>query len=116
MRTNIVFYGWKRSLPGRETLSASHFEEYTRYLDGLQKDGIIESYEPVFLDPNGSGINGFVLIKVDPAKAGQLLDRPEFTEHITRSMMHLEDPVLSYGVSGALLKDRMAQWKASIPA
>lgn len=116
MGTNIIFFGWKRSLPGRETLSASHFEEYTRYLAGLQKDGVIESFDPVFLDPNGSGINGFVLIKVDPAKAAQLLGRPEFTEHITRSMMHLEDPVLSYGVSGNLLKERMAQWVANIPA
>jgi hypothetical protein len=115
MSTNVIFYGWKRSVPGREHLSASHFEEYLSYLAGLQMDGVIESFDPVFLDPNGSGINGFVLIRVDPTRASQLLDRPEFNEHITRSMMHLEDPVLSCGVSGALLEDRMAQWVASIP-
>lgn len=38
MSTNTIFYGWKRSLPGRERLSASHFEEYMGYLAGLLKE------------------------------------------------------------------------------
>jgi hypothetical protein len=115
MSANTVFYGWKRSLPGREGLSASHFEDFMRYLTCLQQEGVIASFEPVFLDPSGAGMDGFILIRLDAGKTSQLLDRPDFSEHIIRSMLHLEEPVLCCGVTGNMLQERMARWVANIP-
>lgn len=115
MSANTIFYGWKRSLPGREQMSASHFEEFMRYLTGLQQEGVIESFEPVFLDPSGAGMDGFMLIRLEAGKTSQLLDRSDFSEHIIRSMLHLEEPVLCRGVTGAMLQERMTTWVANIP-
>jgi hypothetical protein len=44
-----------------------------------------------------------------------LLGRPDFSEHIIRSMLHLDEPVLCCGVTGAMLQERMATWVANIP-
>lgn len=115
MKANTVIYGWKRSVPGREHLSAAHFTEFTHYLAGLQEQGVIQSFEPILLDPNGDNIVGFFLIKVGEGGIGQLIDRVDFTEHIIRSMFHIEEPNLSHGVSGAAVMERMARWAAFIP-
>ena len=115
MSSNTIFYGWKRSLPGREAMSARHFEDFTNYLAGLQQEGVIDSFEPVFLDPSGAGMLGFMLIRTEAGKTGQLLGRPDFSEHIVRSTLHLEEPVLCCGVTGAMLRERMAMWVANIP-
>lgn len=112
---NTIVYGWKGSIPGREQLSARHFEEFTAYLSSLQKDGQIESFDTVILDPNGAGINGFCIIRGEDAKLGQVLDSPAWAEHIVRSTMHLRDPVLAYGVCGAQAKEKVAMWAGYIP-
>jgi hypothetical protein len=28
MNSNVIFFGWNRSIPGRERLSAAHFSEF----------------------------------------------------------------------------------------
>lgn len=77
---------------------------------------MIQSFEPILLDPNGGGMIGFFVIKVGDAGVGRLLDRADFVEHIIRSMLHVEEPVPSHGVSGAAVMDRMTTWMACIPA
>ena len=54
MSGNVIVFGWKRSLPGREKISAQHFQDFLQYLGGEKQKGTIESFEPVFLEPNGS--------------------------------------------------------------
>jgi hypothetical protein len=115
MSSNTIFFAWKRSQPGREHISAAHFEEMMRYYTGLQQAGVVQSFEPVLLDPNGSGVNGFFMIKVEESKLPELLARQDFHDHVTRSILHLEDPVLSYGVSGPAVGKQMESWVASIP-
>jgi hypothetical protein len=115
MSINTIMFAWRRSVPGREHISASHFEEFVDYLSGLQTKGLIESFDAILLDPNGSHCNGFFLIKGEDAKLGQMLDSAEWDQHIIRSMLHLDEPVLAYGVSGAPVRDRMATWVANIP-
>ena len=43
MRPNVIFFGWNRSIPGRERTSASHFQEFVAYLSSLQQKGTIQS-------------------------------------------------------------------------
>lgn len=116
MNSNTVVYSSKRSVPGREHLSAAHFEEFTGYLAGLQRDGTIQSFEPVLLDPNAGGVGGFILMRLaDEAGLGRLMGRSDFTDHVIRSMLHLEEPTLSCGVTGPAVKERMARWVANFP-
>lgn len=113
---NTIMYSWKRSLPGREGLSARHYPQFVAYLEGLQGDGLIESFEQVLLWPNGSQVHGLFLIRGEDAKLAQVLDSPAWSEHVLRSMMHLEEPVLAYGFSGELAMKRLQDWARLIPA
>jgi hypothetical protein len=115
MGINSVVYGWKRCVPGREVACARHIDEFTSYLTGLETDGYISSYDTVLLDSDTSSIGGFFLIKGEEAKLGEILGSPDFTEHITRSVMDLEETVLSRGVSGPLVAERM-ETLAAVPA
>jgi hypothetical protein len=53
MSSNAVFFGWNRSIPGRERISAEHFQGFVRYLGGLQQKGAIQSFDAVLLDSHG---------------------------------------------------------------
>jgi hypothetical protein len=117
MGINTVVYGWKRCVPGREEACARHIDEFTSYLTGLQTDGSISSFDTVLLDTDTSASigRGFYLIKGEDAKLGEILGSPGFTEHITRSVMDLEETELSRGVSGPLVAERM-ETLAAVPA
>ena len=39
MASNVILFGWNRSIPGREKVSAQHFGEFVQYLGGLQQKG-----------------------------------------------------------------------------
>jgi hypothetical protein len=112
---NTIMYSWKRSLPGREALSAQHYDEFVAYLSELRSDGLIDSFEPVLLEPNGR-MSGFFLIRGPDAQLAQVLDSPAWSEHIMRSTMHLDEPVLAYGFSGEAVGDRLRAWAKHIPA
>ena len=112
---DTIMYSWKRSLPGRERLSAQHYAEFHGYLTGLRSEGLIDSFEPVLLEPNAR-MSGFFLIRGTDAQLAQVLDSPAWSEHIMRSTMHLDEPVLAYGFSGDAAGERLRAWAGHIPA
>jgi hypothetical protein len=114
MGINTVVYGWKSCVPGREASCVRHIDEFTSYLAGLKTDGSISSYDTVLLEPDSS-IRGFFLIKGEDAKLDELISSTGFTEHVTRAVMDLEETVLSRGVSGPLVKERI-ETLAAVPA
>jgi hypothetical protein len=116
MKNNAALFAWRRSLPGREQMSATHFEDFVSYLMGLQNDGKIDSFEPVLLEPNSSGIIGFVLIRADNGRLNELLNSDAWDAHLVRAMFHLDQPALLRGVTGAAAQELMGQWRAGIPA
>jgi hypothetical protein len=116
MGTNVVLFGWNRSIPGREKVSAQHFEEFVTYLGGLQQKGTIQSFDVVFLDPHGGDLNGFFLIKGDPANLDVLVSTTEWVTHITRAMLHLEGSGVIRGITGDEIAGRMALWTGAIPS
>ena len=92
MATNVLLFGWNRSPPGREKLSAEHFAEFTQYLGGLQQQGSIKSFDAVFLQPHGGDLNGFLLIRAESAQLDALVSSAEWERHMTRAMLHLDHP------------------------
>jgi hypothetical protein len=116
MGSNVLLFGWDRSYPGREKLSGQHFEDFVKYLNGLQQSGAIQSHDVVFLDPHGGDLNGFFLIRADSAKLDALMSSAEWIAHITRATMHLRNPGVLRGVTGARVAERMALWSGSIPS
>ena len=116
MASNTILFGWNRSIPGREKVTGKHFEEFVKYLGGLQQKGAIQGFDIVFLDSHGGDLNGFFLIKGDSAKLDALIAGTEWITHITRASLHLEGSGVVRGVTGNEVMERMALWTSVIPS
>jgi hypothetical protein len=116
MKENVLFFGWNRSLPGKEKISAEHFQEFVEYLKNLQKNGTIQSFEPVFLNQHGGDMNGFFLIKGEGNKLDKLSDSEDWLKHTIRADFHLQGAGYIRGVTGDLLMERMKLWTENISA
>jgi len=115
MGSNVVFFAWDRSIPGRERQSGAHFQEFVQYLGSLQRDGTIQSFETVFLDPHGGDMNGFFLVRGERQKLDELVASTPWLTHITRAGSHLNRAGTVRGVTGELVMERMALWTSCIP-
>jgi hypothetical protein len=115
MKENVLFFGWNQPIPGREKISAEHFQEFVQYLGGLQKNGTIQSFETVFLDQHGGDLNGFFLIKGEGSKLDMLTGTDEWIKHAMRAGFHLQGSGFIRGVAGDLLMERMKMWTDNIP-
>jgi hypothetical protein len=116
MKENVLFFGWNRPVPGREKISAEHFQEFVQYLGGLQKNGTIQSFETIFLDPHGGDMNGFFLIKGEGTKLDELSESENWVKHTIRADFHLQGSGFIRGITGDLLMERMKLWTESIPS
>jgi hypothetical protein len=115
MSSNVILFGWNRSVPGREGLSAEHFSEFVEYLGGLQQAGAIQLFDVVFLDIHGGDLNGFFLIRGANAQLNDLVDGEAWVTHMLRAGMHMEGAGVVRGVTGDLITERMGQWTNAIP-
>lgn len=116
MSTNVVLFAWNRSIPGRERMSAEHFQNFVQYLGALKQNGAIQSFDTVFLDAHGGDLNGFFLIRGEPARLDTLMASTEWVAHMTRATLHLEGVGHVRGVTGDLVMARMELWTRTLPA
>lgn len=116
MSSNALLFGWNRPLPGRERISAQHFQEFNQFLGGLKQGGRIESYDTVFLNSHGGDLNGFFLIRADSGKLDNLMASSEWVTHMIRASMHLDGVGAIRGATGQLVMERMEEWSRLIPS
>ena len=114
MSKNVIFFGWKKSVVGREQMSAAHLPEFLQYLGELQGQGAIDSFEPVFLTAHGGDLNGFVLIRGDREKLDDVVASDQWLEHLTRAGYHLEGTGAVRGVTGEGVMEVMAVFQRVI--
>jgi|SRR4249919_2424019 len=98
-----IFIGWGDAVRGREAEALEVFNEVIAYYGRLQEEGTIESFEPVFLEPHGGDLNGFVLIRGDADKLAALRVSDEFTQFSIRAALIVD----RFGVVGADLAGRL---------
>ncbi len=115
MSSNAIFFGWNRSIPGREQLSAAHFGEFVQYLGGLQQAGAIHSFDAVFLEIHGGDLNGFFLIRGTNAQLGAVEASEVWLNHVLRADFHLQGAGVVRGATGEQVSERMAHWVKNIP-
>lgn len=119
MASNAIVFGWNRSIPGREGLSAEHFAQFVGYLTNLKGSGTISNFETVFMNPSpsgGTGMNGFFLIQGDSMKLHSLSETQEWIEHMTRASLHLEGSGAVFAASGSEIASRLQVWTKAIPS
>jgi hypothetical protein len=98
-----LFVGFGSPVRGREEQAVELFNETIGWYSRLQEDGEIDSFEPVFLEPHGGDLNGFILIRGDAEKLSALRVSDEFTQFTIRAALHVE----SIGVVGADMGERL---------
>src|SRR5512133_230889 len=108
MKSNVILFGWNRSLPGREKQSAEHFTDITRYFEELRSKGVLASWEPVFLQPHGGDLNGFFLLRGDAQKIDELVATETWLSHSMRAGLHLQGHGVIRGYSGQAVSEVMA--------
>ena len=77
-------------------------------MDVGQEEGEIESFEPVFLEPHGGDLGGFILIRGEPEKLATLRVSEEFTQFTIKVGLSVE----GLGVVGADLAGRLQRQMA----
>ena len=98
-----LFVGFGSSVRGRESQAVELFNEVLAYYGRLQEDGEIESFEPVFLEPHGGDLGGFILIRGEAEKLAALRVSEEFTQFSIRAGLIVDN----FGVVGADLAGRL---------
>ena len=98
-----LFIGWGEVVRGRETEALELFNETLAYYGRLQEEGTIESFEPVFLEPHGGDLNGFILVRGDAENLASLRVSEEFTQLSIRVGLIVD----GFGVVGADLAGRL---------
>jgi hypothetical protein len=100
-----IFIGWDRALPGREDEARQVFAEAVAYYTRLREEGVIESFEPVLLEPHGGDLGGFFLLRGEQDKLAKLRATEEFQHLSLRASLFVE----SLGVVGAALGERVTK-------
>ena len=103
MADSGLFIGWGDVVRGRESQAAALFQETLGWYASLQEQGVIESFEPVFLEPHGGDLSGFILIRGDANKLAALRVSEDFVQHLTRVGLIVD----KLGVVGADMGERL---------
>ena len=98
-----LFVGFGNPVRGRESQAVELFNETIGWYSRLQEEGEIESFEPVFLEPHGGDLGGFILLRGDAEKLSALRVSEEFTQFTIRASLCVD----SIGVVGADLTERL---------
>jgi hypothetical protein len=115
MGSNVVYFAWNRSIPGREAFSAAHFDDFVNYVTGLQQAGNIQSFDVALLDTRGGDMNRVFRLHGETAKPDAHVSSAEWITLMTRASLHLDGAGAVRGVNGAAVTERMQLWTATIP-
>jgi hypothetical protein len=100
-----LFIGWGQVARGREKKGLDVFNESVAYWGSLQENGTIESLDVVLLQPHGGDLNGFALLKGDPAKLDELRRSDDFIRSTARANLVVD----GLGVVGAISGEALGQ-------
>ena len=110
MAANALFIGWNRSVTGREQQAMQLFRKVMEYYGQLLADGRIESFEPVVLANHGGDLNGFVLLKGDPAKLDEIRREDTFVDFSIEASYCLQNFGIVPGYVGDGIADIFSRW------
>jgi hypothetical protein len=98
-----LFVGFGPAIAGQELQALKVLNEGIEYWTRLQQAGDIDSFEPVFLEPHGGDLAGFVLIRGDRDKLNRVRYSDEWLRLNTRGNMVVQ----SLGIVTAFVGDEV---------
>jgi hypothetical protein len=114
MADRVLFLGWNRSVMGREQQAMQLFQKAMEFYGKLQADGRIESFESVILAAHGGDLNGFILLRGDAEKLGEVQRDETFVNHSMEANYCLEGFGVVPGYIGEGLTDVFSRWSKLI--
>ena len=105
MAESALFIGWGLPFQGREQQALRVFGEIMEYVGRLQQQGEIESAEPFLLEPHGGDLGGFLLVRGEADRLGQLRLSDEFRRLSQRAILVVD----RFGVVGAFSGQELNQ-------
>ena len=114
MADSGLFIGWGEIVRGRETEAVEHFNATIEYFSGLQAEGTIESFEPVFLEPHGGDLGGFFFIRGDAEKLSALRADEDFEAVIQKATLIADKMGVVGAVMGAALERQVGTYVGAI--
>jgi hypothetical protein len=100
MANRVLFMGWNRPAVGREQQAVQLFQKSMEFWANLQADGLIESFEPVFLSSHGGDLNGFVILRGEAARLAEILENVTFMDLSVEAGYCLE----GFGIVGGYIE------------
>jgi len=107
---NALFVGWNRAIAEREQQAMQLFQKVMEYYGQLLAEGRIESFEPVILANHGGDLNGFVLLKGDPAKLDEIRREETFIDQSVEANYCLQNFGIVPGYVGDGIADVFSRW------
>ena len=110
MAKSALFVGWGAIVPGREKTASAVLGEAAGYLQQLQRDGVIDAFDVVLLEPHGGDLEGFVLVKGDKDSLAKLRGSEDFQKLIVGvQLVHAKVGVVG-AYTGAEMQTVMRLW------
>jgi hypothetical protein len=110
MADAAILIRWESPKTGREREALALFGNSLEYYGTLQSEGAIESFEPVMLNPVGTDLSGFILIRGSAEKLEALKRDDKFVERMVRGQYLIAGFGVVDGYLGANLQTRMAKY------
>lgn len=105
MANAALFIGYGPVVPGRARQSLQVFNEAIQYYGRLQEQGQIESFEPVYLEPHGGDLSGFILLRGDRDQLNSVRYTDEFLRLTSRASL----VVHNVGIVSAFIGEEQAR-------
>ncbi len=86
-----VFIGFGFPARGREQGAIKVFQELLEFLGGQAQQGNIDGLEPVFLQPHGGELGGYIVARGDRSKLDAMVASQEFQRLVTRAQIIVEN-------------------------
>jgi hypothetical protein len=114
MADSGLFIGFGAPVRGRERQAIKVFGEGFEYYSRLQKEGEIESFEPVLLEPHGGELGGFFLLRGDKDKLARIRASEEFERLTARAQLIVENIGIVSSFLGERLMSQMAVFSQQV--
>ena len=110
MARSVLFVGWGAIIAGREKAASAALQAAMVYLTELQRQGRIEGFEPVLLEPHGGDLEGFVLVRGEKDEIARLRGEEAFVRTIVGvQLVHAKVGVVT-AYAGAEMQQLLGIW------
>jgi hypothetical protein len=114
MSESALFVGFGAPTRGRERQAVGVFSEAVALYEHLRSEGMIDMYEPIFLEPHGGDLGGFFLLRGDAEKLAQVRMSDEFELLSTRASLVVDDFGVIGAVTGEGIQRQMSLYQAQL--